>query len=114
MEFHEARLWIERWLNAFWKQLSKDLRMNLSYSSAYHPQTDGQTERINEVIEAYLRAFTNYTQDDWDEWLDLAEMAFNNSRHSATGFSPFFVEHGYGCRYRVHPRTAYKKADYSC
>jgi hypothetical protein len=48
----------KRWLNAFWKQLSKDLRMNLSYSSAYHPQKDGQTERINEAIEAYLREMT--------------------------------------------------------
>ena len=47
----------KRWLNAFWKQPSKDLRMNLSFSTAYQPQSDGQTERINEIIEAYLRAF---------------------------------------------------------
>ena len=66
----------KRWLNAFWKQLSKDLRMKLNYSTAYHPQSDGQTERVNEIIEAYLRAFINYMQDDWDEWLDLAEMAW--------------------------------------
>ena len=54
----------KRWLNAFWKQLSKDLRMKLNYSTAYHPQSDGQTERVNEIIEAYLRAFINYMQDD--------------------------------------------------
>jgi hypothetical protein len=93
------RSWVmdrdKRWLNAFWKQLSKDLRMKLNYSTAYHPQSDGQTERVNEIIEAYLRAFINYMQDDWDEWLDLAEMAWGNSKHSASGVSPFFAEHGY-------------------
>ena len=71
--------------------------MDLRFSTAYHPPTDGQTERINEIIiiQAYLRAFTNYFQNDWEDWLDLAEFAYNNSRHSATGFSPFFTEHGY-------------------
>jgi hypothetical protein len=53
----------KRWLTAFWKQPSKDLRMNLNFSTAYHPQSDGQTERINEIIEAYLRAFINYMQE---------------------------------------------------
>ncbi|KKA21648.1 Transposon-encoded protein with TYA [Rasamsonia emersonii CBS 393.64] len=93
------RSWImdrdKRWLNSFWSQLGNDLRMEFNPSTAYHPQSDGQTERMNEVIEAYLRAFTNYLQDDWDEWLDMAEMAWCNSKHSALGVSPFFAEHGY-------------------
>jgi hypothetical protein len=59
----------KRWLNAFWKQPSKDLRMNLSFSTAYQPQSDGQIERINEIIEAYLRAFINYTQKRRLGWM---------------------------------------------
>ena len=63
-------------------------------STAYHPQTDGQTERINQEIEQYLRLFINYHQSDWADWLALAEFSYNDKQHSATGFSPFYVNHG--------------------
>ena len=67
-------------------------------STAYHPQTNGQTERINMEIEQYLRVFVNYRQTDWPEWLPLATFSYNDKIHSSTGFSPFFLNKG------EHPR----------
>jgi hypothetical protein len=64
-------------------------------STAFHPQTDGQTERINQVIEAYLRSYCNYEQNDWAEMVGMAEFAYNNSKHSATKISPFYTDYGY-------------------
>jgi hypothetical protein len=75
---------------AFWSQLGTTLTM----STAYHPQTDGQTERTNRTLEEMLRAFVNFQQDDWDERLDLAELAINNSVHASTGFTPFRLTFG--------------------
>ena len=68
-------------------------------TTAFHPQTDGQTERFNTVMEQYLRSYVNYLQDDWSSWLPLAEFAANNQASEATGMSPFFASHGY------HPRA---------
>jgi hypothetical protein len=72
------------------------VKQNLS--TAYHPQTDGQTERVNQVVEGYLRAYIDYAQDDWEAWLPLAEFSYNNSDHSSTGMSPFYANYGF------HPR----------
>jgi len=66
-----------------------------SMSTAYHPQTDGQTERMNQVIGAYLRSYCNYEQNDWSEMLALAEYAYNNSKHSVTKISPFYANYVY-------------------
>ena len=54
-------------------------------STAYHPETDGQTERVNLIINQYLRVFCSYAQDDWVKLLATAEFAYNNSLHTATG-----------------------------
>jgi hypothetical protein len=62
---------------------------------AFHPQTDGQTERMNTIMEQYLRAHVNYLQDDWAEWLPLAEFPANNQASETTGSSPFFVNKGF-------------------
>src|ERR1700731_2223797 len=67
-------------------------------STAYHPQTDGQTERMNQEIEVYLRSYISFMQDDWSEWLASAEFALNNRQHSLTKHSPFLLNYGY------HPR----------
>jgi hypothetical protein len=67
-------------------------------STAFHPQTDGQTERVNQTLEHYLRAFCNYEQDDWAELLPLSEYAYNNSVTTATGQSPFYTNYGYNPR----------------
>jgi len=64
-------------------------------STAYHPQTDGQTERMNQTIEQYLCAFINFRQNDWKEWLPLGEFAYNNSTHLATKQTPFFLNYGH-------------------
>jgi hypothetical protein len=63
-------------------------------STAYHPQTDGQSERTNQTLEQYLRLFTNHRQTNWLELLPIAEFAYNNATHSSTGVSPFFANLG--------------------
>ena len=63
-------------------------------STAFHPQTDGQTERVNQEVEIYLRAYVDHLQDDWAEWLATTEFALNNQMHSATGHTPFFLDYG--------------------
>jgi hypothetical protein len=61
-------------------------------STAYHPQTDGQTERVNQVLEGYLRIFTSRRQDDWDDFLPTGEFQYNNMVHSSTQQTPFMVD----------------------
>jgi transposase InsO family protein len=78
-----------------WKRLCQLLRIRQRLSTAYHPETDGATERANQVVETYLRAFTTYTQDDWDELLSVGMLAINNRTATSTGISPFFFTHGY-------------------
>ena len=63
----------------FWESLCKMLGVKRRMSTAYHPRTDGQTERTNQVLEGYLRIFVNYDQNDWYQLLPLAEHAYNNS-----------------------------------
>ena len=82
----------------FWQALFKILKVKIKLSSAYHPQTDGQTERINQVLEQYLRCTINYHQDNWAELLSLAEFAYNNTIQGSTQQTPFFANYGY------HPR----------
>jgi len=66
-------------------------------STAYHPQTDGQTERVNQELEIYLRFFVNSMHTDWDKWLPLAEYSYNDRTHSSTKISPHFALYG------IHP-----------
>jgi hypothetical protein len=61
---------------------------------AYHPQTDGQTERFNQELEGYLRNFTSQRQDDWDELLPLGEFTHNNHVHASTQQTPFMIDTG--------------------
>jgi hypothetical protein len=79
----------------FWKEFMTLLDIKSRFSTAYQPQMDGQTERVNQELERYLRHYTSYLQDDWDKWLPVAEFAYNNSVHSATGIKPFFACLGY-------------------
>jgi RNase H-like domain found in reverse transcriptase/Reverse transcriptase (RNA-dependent DNA polymerase)/Integrase zinc binding domain len=95
-----------QFISEFWKELSSRLSITLHHSSAYHPETDGQTERLNAVLEQYLRAFMNFAQDDWVDWLPLAEFASNNAVSETTGYSPFFANYGFHPRLGFEPRTA--------
>lgn len=82
-------------LKELWKIVGVEARM----STAYHPQTDGQTERVNWEIESYLLLFCSSHPYDWVDYLPDMEFAFNNQEHSATKQSPFFL------MYRSHPRA---------
>ncbi len=82
-------------VSKFMKDLYDLLQIKANASTTYHPQTDGQTERVNQEVEKYLRIFVNHLQDDWVEWLSLTAFAHNNRVHSATGKSPFEVNYSY-------------------
>jgi hypothetical protein len=88
-------------VSKFWTSLCSLLDVKLKFSTAYHPETDGQTERTNQTLEQYLRLYVAYNQDDWEELLPLAEFAYNNAPHDTTGISPFFANKGF------HPRLSY-------
>jgi hypothetical protein len=84
-----------RFTSTTWKAFIGTLGIKPRMSTAFHPQTDGQTERQNQTIEAYLRSFVNHEMDDWVDLLPMAEFAYNNSVTSATGLSPFYANYGY-------------------
>ena len=65
-------------------------------STAYHPQTNGQTKRVNQALEQYLRCFIEHHQkDDWISFLSTVEFAYNNTVHEGIKETPFFLEYGY-------------------
>jgi len=76
------------------KELNRMLGIETRLSTVFHPQMDGQTERINQELEQYLRFFIEHRQKDWPEWLALAEFAVNNKAHTATKVSPFMANYG--------------------
>lgn len=78
-----------------WKDFLKLVGIKSRMSTAFHPQSDGQTEIINQLLEMYLRAFVNYEMANWADILPMAEFAYNNARASTTGMSPFFANYGY-------------------
>ena len=82
----------------FTQELYRLLSIKMSLSTTYHPQSDGQTECLNQELEQYIRLFTNERQDDWDELLPLAEFSYNNHVHSATQHTLFVLDTG------RHPR----------
>lgn len=78
----------------FWAAFWSGLGTTLSMSTAYHPQTDGQTENANKALEIMLRSVINFEQDDWEDHLSAAELAINNARNETTGLSPFYMFYG--------------------
>ncbi|MBW0523840.1 hypothetical protein O181_063555 [Austropuccinia psidii MF-1] len=81
-------------VSSFWTNICQQLKISRDLSTAYHPETDGKTERVNEILEQYLWMFVSYHQDDWNTWLPLAEFAYNNSDHSSTKQSLFITVYG--------------------
>jgi transposase InsO family protein len=79
----------------FWKELFKIYRVDLHLTTAYHPQSDGQTERVNQCVEMYLRCSVQDAPTTWKDWLPLAEIWYNSSFHTAIGCSPFKALYGY-------------------
>src|SRR5690606_32292804 len=86
-------------ISKFWRAFCSTLSISVDLSTAYHPQSDGQTERVNHILEQYLRSYIGYNQDDWCDLLPLAEFSFNNSINISTKMTPFFSNFGF------HPRA---------
>jgi hypothetical protein len=89
---------IQQFTSQFWKKVMEAMGTSRNLSTAFHPESDGQTERINAILEQYLRAYCNYQQNNWNELLPMAEFCYNNCRSGTTKVSPFFANYGY------HPR----------
>ena len=87
----------------FWSLLCYFLGIKRRLSSAFYPQTDGQTERQNSTMEAYLQVFVNFEQNDWARLLPMAEFAYNNTKNASTGHTLFELNGGY------YPRVSYEE-----
>ncbi|CAN6686919.1 unnamed protein product [Malus baccata var. baccata] len=87
-----------RFTSKFWTAFQEALGTRLLYSTAYHPQTDGQSERTIQTLEDMLRTSVMQFGDDWHAKLDLMEFAYNNSYHSSIGMAPFEALYGKACR----------------
>ena len=99
----------------FWSSLCYFLKIKRRLSTTFHPQTDGQTKRQNNTIEAYLHAFVNFEQNDWARFLPMAEFAYNNAKNASIGYTPFELNYSYHLRIsykeNVDPRSKSKSAD---
>jgi hypothetical protein len=88
-----------KFTSKFWQELMRILQVKLKFSTAFHPQTDGQTERTHRTLQEMLRNYVNHQQDDWTEHLPMIEFAYNNSFQESIQTTPFFANTG------EHPRT---------
>jgi transposase InsO family protein len=82
----------------FWEMLHEILNTQLRFSSAYHPQTNGQTERVNQILEDMLRACALQYRRSWDKSLPYAEFSYNNSYQESLKMAPFEMWYGRRCR----------------
>ena len=83
-----------RFTSKFWRSLFDLLGTDLRFSTAFHPQTDGQSERMIQTLENFLRPYVERHPQNWSQYLALAEFAANNAVNVATGYSPFFLNSG--------------------
>jgi len=83
----------------FWSAICSSLNISLNLASPFHHQTNGLTERVNSVIEQYLRCYTNFKGTDWSKFLYLAEFSYNNAVQDSTKLSPFFANYGFNPRH---------------
>ena len=82
----------------FWKGLFADLGTKLNFSTAYHPQTDGHTERVNQVLEDMLRMYVMDKPTKWEDYLHLVDFAYNNGHQASLGMSLYEALYGRRCR----------------
>jgi transposase InsO family protein len=82
----------------FWKRFHETLDTQLHFSSAYHPQTDGLTERVNQILEDMLRAYALQYGRSWDKSMSYAEFSYNNSYQESLKMAPFEMLYGHRCR----------------
>ncbi|KFZ04506.1 hypothetical protein V502_10100, partial [Pseudogymnoascus sp. VKM F-4520 (FW-2644)] len=86
----------------FWQEVCAYKSIKRRLSTAYHPQTDGQSEALNRIVEDYLRAYSTDDQASWVNLLPLAQFAYNNSTNHTTGKSPHYILYGFNCDIRFH------------
>ena len=96
-----------KFFSRIWKNLCKIFGIKVNLSTAFHPETDGQSENANQEMERHLRTFVNYQQDDWPGKLAMAEFAANNNESASTKLSPFFATKG------LHPHMSFDKVELS-
>jgi len=84
-----------RFTSEWWRHLTKIWQTKLKMSTAFHPQTDGQAEKANSIVERYLQSFVQTRPQEWDRLLSLAEFSYNAHRHQSTGLAPFEADLGY-------------------
>ena len=81
-----------QFVSRFMEELTKALRTKIILSTVYHPQSDGQTKRINQGIGTFLWHYINYQQNNWTEWITVAEFHYNDKKHTATKQTPFILK----------------------
>jgi transposase InsO family protein len=91
-----------QFVSKLWQRVCQRLGITTKLSTAYHPETDGQSENSNQGLEQYLRAYVNYLQNDWVNWLPMAEFAINNHQSETTKVTPFYAVYG------QHPRMGHE------
>ena len=91
-------------ISKFWQTLIAQFGTNHKLSTSYHPQTDGQTERINQILEQYLRFYVDFKQENWVQLLPMAQFAYNSAIQETIGMSPFFANYGYNPEAYREPR----------
>src|SRR5258708_290808 len=114
MPSHITSNWGSEFISHFFQSLSKLLQMELHFTSGYHLEGDGQTEHLNQVLEQYLQAYTNYQQDDWSSLLPLAEFTYNNATNETTRVSPFFANKGYYPSFMAEPNEQVSSLEAQC
>jgi hypothetical protein len=90
--------------SSFWKLMFQLIEVKLLMSTSYHPQTDGQSEHVNQCLEMYLRCAVNSQPIKWKSWLALAEYWYNTTYHVVLGCTPFRVLYGYDAALLALPR----------
>ena len=95
----------------FWHEWTNAVGIRRSMSTAFHPETDGQTERANQVVEQVLRCYVNFAKDNWLYWLTFAEIAINRSEHSSTGVPPYRANYGFDPTFDGFPQPVNQHKD---
>jgi transposase InsO family protein len=105
-------------MGSFWQTITSQLGIKHSPTTAYHPQANGQVERLNQTLETYLRAYVSNQQDNWVELLPIAQIALNDAASEATGISPYYANYGQHRKTGIHTlptqsknETAQERAD---
>ena len=94
--------------STLWKQLCKRYGVKIKFSSAHHPETNGQTKSANKIMKNYLCAYMNYTQDDWVDNLSMAEFAVNNYINASIERMPFFADYSFHLQIGIELFDTYK------